>query len=123
MCSRRYLLPLALLLLLSSPSWSDDACPETEDLLTECATTLDQTLTELANEQSLRHEAQSLVSKQASLIDDLMTKMSERDERLRKAGISLTAYERDVRAISLQRDVAVAAVVVLALALAASIIF
>jgi len=114
--SRRFLVSLALLLLVSLPSYSEGvaAGQVTDDqLLTECVTRLETTTNELENALNLIARYRTQSASQIALIGRLYGTISERDERLIAIGISLSehekesaAYQRTTRRLSI-RNVAI----------------
>jgi len=96
--SSRFLVSLALLLLASLPSYSEDvaAGQVTDDqLLVECVTRLETTTNELENALNLIARYRTQSASQIALIGRLYGTISERDERLIAIGISLSEYEKE----------------------------
>ena len=114
MCGPRLNRILLALLLLFLPLWAtySDADASCQDILDECMTRLEMTTNELESATDLLSESRTLIAEQNSLIQtqrilsvDLMTQLTERDERLKTIGSLWTEY-----AESRRRDVTVATI-------------
>jgi len=117
MCYRKYgaryariLSVLLLLSVLSLPIYSDEA--DSDQTIAELLTRLEATTNELESATNLLAESRTLIAEQNSLIqtqrtlsNDLMTQLSERDERLETIGSLWTEY-----AASRRREITIATI-------------
>lgn len=102
--SKALWLSSALLLLASGPSFSqEDGEAACRERLTECVTLLEATTNELERETELRIEWMNFATKQQTTNDnlmilnvDLMSRLADRDERLRETGSLLHELETQI---------------------------